>query len=858
MATVYLARDLKHDRDVAVKVLRPELAAALGAARFLAEIKTTANLQHPHILPLHDSGEANGSLFYVMPFVQGESLRERLARERQLPIDDAVQIAREVADALGYAHERGVVHRDVKPENILLQGGHALVADFGIALAVQQAGGQRMTQTGLSLGTPQYMSPEQAMGERVIDARCDIYALGVVLYEMLAGEPPFTGPTVQATLARVMTERPRSLTAQRPSVPVYVEAAVFKAIEKLPADRFSTARHFADALAGSGAFVARPVTRRAGTRAWALSAVAALTVLAATGIGWLIGRRNDGGGATSYPPSRLAIVGPRFGGTGVAALQRQLTLTPDGETLLYLTLAADGHTQLMRQRLDALEPAPVANVRTGTTVPFFSPDGKWFAGWVTGERDAYRYAFAGGSSERLSLMGGYTGFVQWDQRGTIWFSPTNGGSILRLDEGDSLPRDIGPRSRGLRLQQVLPDGRHVLAMRRAVTQSGPAVIFDMNTGEMAPLMPAAVVEVRYANGYVIFVLPDGTLQAAPFDEATRRVTGAAVTIGTNVSNTGTGIAQFAVAQNGTIAYIVEEPQSLVFVDRSGTARAALDALHNYHGPRFSPDGRQLAFDFNSADGRDVWRLSIGDGTLARATFDHDGHDVTWTPDGHFITYLSARSGTEAIYRKRPSGTEPAEALFTSRQLGFTGMWVRDGSAILPVMNDMRPGSGSDVAIVRNGGRGSAEPIVATEFAEGYPALSPDSRWLAFTSDQSGRPEVYVRPLSGTGDQVQVSLDGGTEAVWAPSGTAVFYRTTGQEESRLVEARVRTVPSFSVLSRAPLFSVADMIGTNPHANYDISPDGRTFVMVRRSPATRIMVIQNLPALVRHLSGSDAAR
>src|SRR5689334_13154885 len=185
MATVYLAHDVRHDRPVAIKVLHPELAAALGAERFLSEIKTTAKLQHPHILPLLDSGDAGGLLYYVMPYVQGETLRSRLSRERQLPIDDALRVAREVADALGNAHAHGIIHRDIKPENILLQGGHALVADFGIALAVQSAGGARMTQTGLSLGTPQYMSPEQAMGQRVIDARADIYALGAVLYEML-------------------------------------------------------------------------------------------------------------------------------------------------------------------------------------------------------------------------------------------------------------------------------------------------------------------------------------------------------------------------------------------------------------------------------------------------------------------------------------------------------------------------------------------------------------------------------------------------------------------------------------------------------------------------------------------------
>jgi serine/threonine protein kinase len=238
MATVYLAHELRHDRNVALKLLRPELSAILGAQRFLGEIKTTANLQHPHILGLFDSGEAGGLVFYVMPYVDGESLRARLVREKQLPVDDAVRIAREVADALDYAHRHGVIHRDIKPENILLHDGRALVADFGIALAAARSeGGSRMTETGMSLGTPAYMSPEQAMGEREITARSDVYALGAVLYEMLTGEPPFTGPTAQAIIARVMTEEPRSLTLQRKSVPPHVEAAVVTALSKLPGAR---------------------------------------------------------------------------------------------------------------------------------------------------------------------------------------------------------------------------------------------------------------------------------------------------------------------------------------------------------------------------------------------------------------------------------------------------------------------------------------------------------------------------------------------------------------------------------------------------------------------------------------------
>ncbi|MBI4543413.1 MAG: serine/threonine protein kinase, partial [Gemmatimonadetes bacterium] len=282
MATVYLAHDVRHDRKVALKVLRPELAAILGGERFLKEIRLTANLQHPHILPLHDSGEAEGIVYYVMPYVEGESLRDRLTREKQLPVEDAVRIAREVASALDYAHRHQVVHRDIKPENILLHDGSALVADFGIALAVSSAGGgTRMTETGMSLGTPHYMAPEQAMGEREITPKADVYALGVVLYEMLTGDPPFTGSTAQAIVARVVTESPRPLLPQRHTIPRHVEAAVLTALEKLPADRFHTAAEFADALARAGTTPTIPILApRIGGRHLDWRLVAAVAVIA--------------------------------------------------------------------------------------------------------------------------------------------------------------------------------------------------------------------------------------------------------------------------------------------------------------------------------------------------------------------------------------------------------------------------------------------------------------------------------------------------------------------------------------------------------------------------------------------------
>ena len=328
MATVYLAEDLRHDRKVAIKVLRPELAAVIGAERFLREIKTIATLQHPHILGLIDSGEVNGTAYYVMPFVEGESLRDRLTREKQLPIADAVRLATEVAAALDYAHRHGVIHRDIKPENILLHDGTALVADFGIALAVSHAGGgSRMTETGMSLGTPHYMSPEQAMGEREITARSDIYALGCVLYEMLTGEPPFKGATAQAIVAQVLTESPRSLRPQRKSVPPHVEAAVLTALEKLPADRFESARAFAEAL-GDPAYAGSPGICDSRDRlAWRER------VRAPVSRRWpcwgrrplrRVGHRGAGGGmggvapaAPAFPPTRAALQHGAAGQPGV-------------------------------------------------------------------------------------------------------------------------------------------------------------------------------------------------------------------------------------------------------------------------------------------------------------------------------------------------------------------------------------------------------------------------------------------------------------------------------------------------------------------------------------------------------------
>jgi len=849
MATVYLAQDLKHERQVAIKVLRPELAAVIGAERFLREIKTIASLQHPHILGLIDSGELDGTAYYVMPFVEGESLRDRLTREKQLSITDAVRIATEVAGALDYAHRHDVIHRDIKPENILLHDGRALVADFGIALAASKAGGTRMTETGMSLGTPHYMSPEQAVGEREITVRSDVYALGCVTYEMLVGEPPFTGPTAQAILAKVMTNQPVAPTSQRKSVPAAVEAAVLTALEKLPADRFATAAAFAEALAGRGGATApphhagrRPSTRRA-------LGLAALVGAGAVIAAFIAGQRNGRAHAPAQPPSRLAIIAPAVG--TFPSLTRQLTITPAGDAIVYSGLDAQNQGTLLLQRLDAADPTEISGAN-GLRTPEISRDGRWLIA-TNPTTGAFRLPRDGGSPRPLPARVARSALGAWGPDGSYWFTDANASGVAQLTPDDSvipLPRD---KARGLRLDQVLDDGRTALAVRApAGTSSGPGVFLDLKTGDVSPLVEGPVVELRLVSGELLAVLPSGALTATPFNLRGRKAMGPAVQVATGISLSGTGVAQFAVADNGTLAYLPEAPRTLVLLDRSGAVRPALDDRRNFHSPKFAPDGRRLSFDVAGSEGRDVWLLSFDQHTLSRATFARDGHDATWTPDGHFLTYASFKSGPLGIYRTRPGSTAPAESLLTAANLTYTGTWLKDGSALITTGIDLRGQSSSDIAIVRNGGRGPIEPLVASPFREAYPVPSPDQRWLAFVSDQSGRNEVYVQPLSGEGDQVQISQEGGAEPVWGPDGHEIFFRgTTGEADAELMVATLRTTPVFSVLNRRALFSVAEMVGSAPHANYDISPDGRTFAMVRRSAANRIVVIQNLPELLRRL-------
>ncbi|HKR57205.1 MAG TPA: protein kinase, partial [Gemmatimonadales bacterium] len=422
MAAVYLAEDLKHHRRVAVKVLHPDLSAILGPDRFHKEIELTAALQHPHILPLFDSGAADGLLYYVMPYVEGETLRTRLTRDVQLSVPEAVRIASEVADALDYAHRHSVVHRDIKPENILLRDNHALVMDFGIALAVAQAG-DRLTQTGTSLGTPQYMAPEQASGDRHIDGRADVYALGVVTYEMLVGEPPFTGPTAQAIMAKVMTEEPRLITVTRRSVPEHIESAVLTALQKVPADRFATPADFQRALGGGDPSVTLPATRArtappASQRRGVLwvAGLVALAILA-----YLAGLRGTGG------RSPVAGFGMASKVTWERGLEIEPALSPDGKSVAYAAGTSQRMQIYVRQVAGGRPIQLTGDATISQTNPQWSGDGTRIY-FVTDSGLSSAPAAGGAARPEMRTPGGAVA--------TAAMSPD--GSMIVFGVGDSL------------------------------------------------------------------------------------------------------------------------------------------------------------------------------------------------------------------------------------------------------------------------------------------------------------------------------------------------------------------------------------------------------------------------------------
>ena len=789
MATVYLAADLKHDRKVALKVLKPELAAVLGAERFVVEIKTTAALQHPHILPLFDSGTADGFLFYVMPFIDGETLRGKLDRETQLGVDEAVRIASDVASALHYAHEHGVIHRDIKPENILLHDGRPMVADFGIALAVSAAAGGRLTEAGLSLGTPHYMSPEQATAEKEISGRSDVYSLGSVLYEMLAGDPPHVGSSAQQIIMKIITEQPAAVTQFRKSVPAHVAAAVAKSLEKLPADRFASAKAFAEALANPGFRTAASAADAPGaarveghwkrTAALLGSTTLAFVALAA----WALLRPD-----MTVREVGLLPTAPMH----LAASFRSFAVAHDGSFVVYVSRSGMT-TQLWHRALRGPEMRPIAGTEGAVGAPILSPD------------DA-RVAFQSGSDLKVVALDGgpATTFAQvQDVQGAEWLSD---GRIALGDQDGRLVRWIDVATGATReIESFYCLHPQLVDADRALCGGGAqkyAALIDLRQ----PLVKPAFRTVGPATGsgpqfllgshfrlvderYLVYMALDGKLMGTRILDWDSLTVGRSVTLATDVRRSAySGVGQYAISSDGTLTYVPglnSDIGRLVRMSRNGR----LDSLRLEAAAflRFtpSPDGRRLAAVVEGTQHQELRVYDLESGT-------HESYDTgfylgaaAWSPDGRSIAYVKQDDpDRERVLLRRLDApgsprvlatVEPGEGAQVSQYL----------SPSLIVVGTAGPEVGMLVIDATvSPARIDSIPIVGI-----FTSISPDRRWIAHQAN--GLTGVIVQPWPARDRRYLVDADG-SEPRWSLNNEVSYlahYKSAGVTAASMYRVRI---------------------------------------------------------------------
>jgi len=846
MATVYLAEDLKHKRRVAVKVLKPELAAVLGAERFVQEITTTAALQHPHILPLFDSGEADGFLYYVMPFIDGETLRSKLDRETQLSVDEAVRITSDVASALHYAHTQGVIHRDIKPENILLHDGRPMVADFGIALAVSAAAGGRMTETGLSLGTPHYMSPEQATAEKDISARADQYSLASVLYEMLTGNPPHTGATAQQIIMKIITQDAQDVTALRKSVPRTVADAVAQALEKLPADRFATTADFAVALAGDGGGGsalrggARATVLRAGSASaagpWRGVAVAA-TVVAIVGVSvaaWALAQRGTGAGERvefAYQPVLESHDRP------------YIAITDDGRRIAQVRVDSNGVPLIAIRDVGSTQMRILPGT-SGAQEPSFSPDGSWILYQASGRlwrvpADGGPPAAVADSVNNPGASIGADGALYYSHTGLgLHRKPASGEPAVALTVLDRSNREFAHWS-----PQVLPGGKAVIFTNylSPSTKSRLEVVI-IATGERKVLVEEAVFGRYVDSGHLLFAR-DGAVFAVAFDPRSLRVSGNAVPVVEDVFWSQTNAAAaYAVSKNGTLVYVrgseARATMQVTWADRRGNLQPAFEDLGTWAQPKISPDGRWLALTRMEPTVQ-VWLYDNTRRVLSQLTRFTDGVAFApiWMPDSR--TLMISREVPQYDIWRQPIDGSIATPLIENRYDKQVTAVSADGRSILyseTIAQDMlkfAPIAGGEARLVNE-----------SPLDQNNADFSPDGRWIVYDEvNVSGMVDVFVRDTSVGSGRRPVSSSGGGQPAFTKSGREIVYRRGGAVFAASFDPR-----SGEVGTPVLLFVGPDG-GRSPYSGargYDVTPDGERFLLtvpVTRQAATPNVVVTN---------------
>jgi serine/threonine-protein kinase len=771
MATVYLADDLKHHRQVALKVLRPELTASLGPERFLREVTIAANLQHPHILPLYDSGEADGFLFYVMPYVEGPSVRQRLVREGELPVAETVRILRDVADAMAYAHSRGVVHRDIKPENVMLSGRHAMVTDFGVAKAVSEATGrQALTTAGIALGTPSYMAPEQAAADPHTDHRADIYAFGAMAYELLTGRPPFVGPTPQAILAAHVMTAAEPVSQHRASIPPQLAALVMRCLEKKPADRFQSAEELIPQLeavltpsGGMTPTTTQPVAAARPARRFAVPAlIAALVLVVVLGaVGVLVILRRP---LTLTTTNAVAV-------TDEPGVEYQPVLSPDGRQVAFVAFR-DGRTALTVRSAVAVagggELRPVETMAGSQNLPAWSPDGEFLRFLnCTGDSCSWREVGRIGGAARAVELPRQHSTMAWSREGAHAAFVVN-DSIYVYTVAGRTTRLLAVHTDPWAQHSLAwsPDGRWI-----AYVNGNPPWRFQANTAA------CSIWIVAVADGRRVAVTAEDHLNVSPAWLDARHLV--------FISN----------REGAREVYVVEvgpagprgEPQKVA----GGT-----DA----HSISVSADGTRLAFAKMSVR-QNVWvypirasgPVSIRDGRqVTSGTQVVEMHDVS--PDGQWLVYDSNRRGNADIYKLRLDGGEPIP-IVTSPGDDFAPRWSPDGREIV-----YYGGPSGDVFVVSAEG-GTPSQLTNQPGFDNYPVWSPDGLRIAFQSDRTGRFEIWrlARERVGSvwGHEVKLTDFGCVGPGWAPDGSGLLCRSGNPPELVLVS------PSGTVLWRRDL-------------------------------------------------------
>ena len=859
MGEVFRATDSRLHREVALKLLPEHFASDKERmARFHREAQVLASLSHPHIAGIHGLEESGTRTALVMELVEGDDLSERLKRGA-IPLAEALGIARQIAEALEAAHDKGIIHRDLKPANVkVTPEGEVKVLDFGLAKALEGSGpalgpdsgaaatltAMSATRAGTVMGTVAYMSPEQASGSAV-DKRSDIWSFGVVLFELLAGRRLFEGETTSHTMADVLradidwSRLPASTPGTiRKLLERCLERDRKRRLQAIGEARIIIEDYLANASPSGSRSVAIPalVAPTGTTRVpWMIAAVAIVALLGALGLLW----RQRGGEPVLTLRADLRISdAPLFVDVGSA-----VELSPDGTRLVYVSGSTQTQ-QLYMRPLNQLDAAKLAEGNTGATSPynpFFSPDGQWL-GYVTAA-ELRKVPVSGGTPLTLTKVTRSRG-ASWSEDGTIIFAPNPASGLFRVSAagGDAQPvttLDKTKKEVTHRWPQVLPGGKAVIFTSHTQTtadfDNATIEVLTLATGERKVLQKGGSYGRYVPTGHLVYV-SKAALFAVPFDVARLEVTGSPAPVVQDVFwNPTEGAAHYTFSSTGVLTYLRGGPEEAKYgiasVDRRGGTTKLIEEAGSYANPRLSPDGKRLSLTVLKDGNFDIWVYDLERGVPTRLTFDDAPEtEQVWSPDGRFLAFASGRAGADNLYRKRADGSGEEERLTTSDNPMWPNSWSADGRSI--AIAAMGPNGNFDVTMLSLADK-KVEPVVNSSFREADPAISPDSRWLAYSSNESGRLEVYVRPYPSGAGRWQVSDNGGAFPRWSGNGRELFYRVDDGLMAASIEAVADSLRTgkptrlFTGAFRGGATGVA--IGGNTFADYDVSADGQRFVM-----------------------------